>query len=124
MGVLAGILYSHFQPGREEQAQFITLLLSSLTTFTCAVVAFIELNKLTRAGRSVAIGLGFANALVYGILAVYARHWLLVIAHVLFAAGIATYLSRTERRKASSGGVPESSGLAPPGSRRAHSRDA
>ncbi len=91
--VAASVLYEHFRPTATEPAQFATLLISSLSVFAAAMVAFIELAKFTRAGRSVTIGLGFINVLIFAAVAIYARHWLIVLAQFVFALGLVALLA-------------------------------
>lgn len=89
VGVVAGLIVGHWSPDNESgQAQFITLMIASLATFSCAVLAAIELSKITRGGRSVALALAFVNVAVAVLTLLYSQNWIGAVAQLVFAFAI------------------------------------
>ena len=100
ISVIAELLYRHFEPVKGEYSLFICLLLTSLFTFIFAIVAFIELLRIDRAGRSVALALAWINFFAYLVFLYYTRFWLLLFNQFVFALVITYILNgKTTRRR-------------------------
>jgi hypothetical protein len=104
VGVAAGVGFGYFaaDTGRDE-FRFVAILLSSVATFICSVVASVELSKFTRAGRSVTLGLAVFNAVFAVVAAIIAQHATLALSQVVFAVGIALFLATPTAERRESG---------------------
>ena len=91
--VLASLMLMHFQPESGELALLISLLMTSLFTFTIAIVALIELLKFSYAGCSISIILSWANFALNVLLLIYTHYWLGACISLTFAISITLLLN-------------------------------